>query len=230
MILWRSPVITRTKVTVYAGQERGMNDWSPRGETLPHRRNQRNAGLRTLARLFSSAAAIIAILAICGAPTSARAQSGPTASRLGDLQLGGGFVFARSDYNFAPLHLIGGAFYTTFDKRNHWGGEFNFHQNRGTEDSTVYQRTYEIGPRIFIARGPFIPYAKVLYGRGVYNFHNSVANVAYNMFTFGGGADFQLRRSINLRADYEYQTWAGFPISNLHPSVITIGVAYHFHE
>ena len=38
------------------------------------------------------------------------------------------------------------------------------------------------------------------------------------------------RRSINVRADYEYQTWAGFPIQNLHPSVITIGVAYHFHE
>lgn len=206
-----------------------MNDWSPRGETLPHRRNQYNTGFRTLARLFSYTAAL-AILAACCAPLPARAQSMPTATRLGDLQIGGGFVFATSDYNFTPIHLIGGAAYTTFDKRNHWGGEFNFHQNRATEDSTVYERTYEIGPRIFIARGPFIPYAKVLYGRGVYNFHGGFANLAYNMITFGGGADFQLRRSINLRADYEYQTWMGFPITNLHPSVITIGVAYHFHE
>ncbi len=201
-----------------------MNDWSPRGETLPHR----HTGFCALARLFSYTA-VFAILAIsCAA--HARAQSMPTASRLGDLQIGGGFVFAKSDYNFTPIHLIGGAAYTTFDMRTHWGGEFNFHQNRATEDSTVYERTYEIGPRIFIARGPFIPYAKVLYGRGVYNFHNSVANVAYNMVTFGGGADFQLRRSLNLRADYEYQTWMSFPITNLHPSVITIGVAYHFHE
>jgi hypothetical protein len=230
MILWRSPVITNPKVIVQAGQERGMNDWSRRGATFPSRRNQPNARLRVLARLFSSAAAIFAILAACGAPLPAHAQSMPTATRLGDLQLGGGFVFATSDYNFAPIHLIGGAFYTTFDKRDHWGGEFNFHQNRSTEDSTVYERTYEIGPRIFIARGSFIPYAKVLYGRGVYNFHDSVANVAYNMLTFGGGADFQLRRSLNLRADYEYQTWMGFPITNLHPNVITIGVAYHFHQ
>ena len=230
MILWRSPVIAKSKVTVYAGQERGMNDWSLRGETLPRCCNPPNAGLRTLARLFSSAAAIFAVLGMLGSAAQARAQSGPTASRLGDLQLGGGFVFASSDYNFTPLHFIGGAFYTTFDKRNHWGGEFNFHQNKGTEDSTVYERTYEIGPRIFIARGPFIPYAKVLYGRGVYNFHNSVANVAYNMYTFGGGADFQLRRSLNLRVDYEYQTWMGFPITNLHPNVITVGVAYHFHQ
>jgi opacity protein-like surface antigen len=232
MILWRSPVIAKSKVTVYAGQERGMNDWSLQGETLPDRCKPPNAGLRTVARLFLSAAAILAVVAVLAACAvlPACAQSGPTASRLGDLQLGGGFVFARSDYNFTPLHFIGGAFYTTFDKRDHWGGEFNFHQNKGTEDSTVYQRTYEIGPRIFIARGPFIPYAKVLYGRGVYNFHNSVANVAYNMVTFGGGADFQLRRSLNLRADYEYQTWMGFPIADLHPSVVTIGVAYHFHE
>jgi hypothetical protein len=33
-----------------------------------------------------------------------------------------------------------------------------------------------------------------------------------------------------VRGDYEYQTWMGFPIADLHPSVITIGVAFHFHE
>jgi opacity protein-like surface antigen len=230
MILWRSPVIAKSKVTVYVGQEIGMNDWSLRGETVLRRRNERNTGLRTLARMFSSAATIVAALAILGASPLARAQSMPTASRLGDLQVGGGFVFASSDYNFTPIHLIGGAAYTTFDMRRHWGGEFNFHQNKSTEDSTVYERTYEIGPRIFLARGPFIPYAKVMYGRGVYNFHNSVANVAYNMYTFGGGADIAVRRSLNIRADYEYQTWMEFPITNLHPSVITIGIAYHFHE
>jgi opacity protein-like surface antigen len=217
---------------VYARQERGMNDWSLRGETLPHYRNQNSGGRHTFLKL--AGIAILSILAICCLPMSACAQSMPTASRLGDLQIGGGFVFASSNYNFNPIHLIGGAAYTTFDKRNHWGGEFNFHQNRSTQDSTVYERTYEIGPRIFLARGPLIPYAKVLYGRGVYNFSNSVAksvaNVAYNMYTFGGGADYQLRRSLNLRVDYEYQTWMSFPIKNLHPNVITIGVAYHFHE
>jgi opacity protein-like surface antigen len=167
---------------------------------------------------------------LCCTPRSACAQSETTASRIGDLQLGGGFVFAKSDYNFTPIHLLGGAFYTTFDIRNHWGGEFSIHHSQSSSDSTVYERTYEIGPRVFLHRGPLIPYAKVLYGRGVYNFHSGIANVAYNMYTLGGGADFQLRRSLNLRGDYEYQTWAGFPITNLHPNVITIGVAYHFHE
>ena len=75
-----------------------------------------------------------------------------------------------------------------------------------------------------------MPYAKLMYGRGVYNFHNSVANIAYNVFTVGGGVDWRVLRSWNVRADYEYQTWPGFPLDTLHPQIVTIGIAYHFHE
>lgn len=209
-----------------------MNDWSPQGAALPHSRQRVLVELRWHCRLpiIVFAAAMLLISTAIFPALSARAQSNTAASRIGDLQVGAGFVFAKSNYNFTPINLFGGSLYTTFDIRNHWGAEFNFRHTRASSDSTVYERTYEIGPRIFIARGPFIPYAKVLYGRGVYNFHNNIANIAFNMYTFGGGADFQLRRSINLRADYEYQTWMGFPITNLHPSVITVGVAYHFHE
>lgn len=208
-----------------------MNDGPLQAAMLPLRRNQRASALRGPVRLRRRilAAVRLAISAACLAPVAANAQR-ETASRIGDLQLGGGFVFAKSDYNFTPIHLSGGAFYTTFDKRNHWGGEFDFRHNISSADSTVYERTYEVGPRIFVHRGALIPYAKVLVGRGVYNFSNNIANVAYNIYTFGGGADFQVRRSLNVRADYEYQTWMGFPIADLHPNVITIGVAYHFHE
>lgn len=157
-------------------------------------------------------------------------QGLPTATRAGDLQLGGGFNFARSGYNFTPIHLIGESFYTTFSWKPHWGGEFDFHNVKATEDSTVYERTYEIGPRIFIHRGAVTPYAKVMYGRGVYNFSQSRANIAYNIYTYGAGLDLAVRRSINVRADYEYQNWMGFPLGTLHPSVVTLGVAYHFHE
>ncbi|HKO20006.1 MAG TPA: hypothetical protein VJU82_14070 [Acidobacteriaceae bacterium] len=158
------------------------------------------------------------------------AQGLPTATRAGDLQIGGGFTFARSAYNFTPLHLVGESVYATFDMRHRWGGEFDFHNVKPTEDSTVYERTYEIGPRVFVLRDPFKPYAKVMYGRGVYNFSQSRANIAYNIYTIGGGIDISVRRSLNVRADYEYQNWAGFPLGTLHPSVVTIGAAYHFHE
>ncbi len=203
-----------------------MNDRSHRGETL---RSLRSLRTRVRLRQRLTAAIFLALAAGWILPV-ASAQSLPTASRLGDLQIGGGFVFARSGYNFTPIHLIGGGAYTTFAIRPHWGAEFDFHHTRSTSDTTVYERTYEIGPRVFITRGPLVPYAKIMYGRGVYNFHNSLANVAYNIYTFGGGADFRLTRSINLRGDYEYQNWAGFPLGTLHPSVVTIGAAYHFHE
>src|ERR1035437_10858203 len=208
-----------------------MNDRSPWGEILRSLRNRRTGFLRAGVRMRQPvAAAILLALVTWLAQRPASAQSLPTASRLGDLQIGGGFVFAKSGYNFTPIHLIGGAAYTTFDWRTHYGAEFSFRHNRSSADSTVYERTYEIGPRVYLTRGAFEPYAKVLIGRGVYNFHNSIANVAYNIYTFGGGADFRVRRSLNVRADYEYQNWMGFPLGTLHPNVFTIGVAYHFHE
>jgi opacity protein-like surface antigen len=169
--------------------------------------------------------------AMClGLPLTACGQSMPTATRAGDLQLGGGLVFARSNYNFNPMSLVGGTGYVSFDPKTHYGGEFNFHNVTSTQDSTVYERTYEIGPRVYLVHGSTVPYAKFLYGRGVYNFSNNIANIAYNIYTVGGGADFRVLRSMNIRADYEYQTWPGFPLKTLHPSVITIGVAFHFHE
>jgi hypothetical protein len=178
------------------------------------------------------AAVIALVLMLCCMPSQTHAQyrehALPTASRAGDLQIGGGLLLGTSNYNFTSTRLVGGAGYTTFDVRSHWGAEFNFHNTQSSVDTTVYERTYEIGPRVYVSRGRLAPYAKVLYGRGVYNFHNSIANVAYNIYTFGGGADFAVTRAINVRGDYEYQNWAGFPLGTLHPSIVTIGVAFHF--
>jgi len=191
------------------------------------RGRQSGAGTSSGLRWAIAIAVLLASSAVC-AP--ADAQSKTTASRIGDLQVGGGFVFARSGYNFTPIHLVGFGAYATFDVRPHWGGEVDFRHARATQDSTITQTTYQIGPRVFLQRGPLLPYGKFLIGRGVYNFSGNVANVAYNMYTFGGGADFAVTRSLNVRGDYEYQNWVGFPLGTLHPSVITIGVAYHFHE
>jgi len=200
------------------------------GESLPHRANTPGAApcipVRRLRGSLLSAILLLLGIVCC----TGYAQSLPTASRIGDLQVGGGFVLAHSGYNFTPIRLIGEAGYTTFDWRNHWGGEFDFRNSHSTSDSTVYERTYEIGPRIFLTRGRLTPYAKIMFGRGVYNFHDSVATVAYNMYTYGGGVDVRLTRWLNLRGDYELQNWMQFPLGTLHPSVVTIGLAYHFNS
>jgi hypothetical protein len=169
----------------------------------------------------------LALLLACCLSALARAQSLPTASRIGDLQFGGGFALGNSTYNFNKLSLTGGTAYATFDKRDYWGFEADFRQVRPSTDATIYERTYEVGPRVFFHRGRLAPYGKVLIGRGVYNFSGNIANIAYNLYTVGGGADFSLTPTINLRADYELQNWLNFPLATLRPNLFTIA-AYHF--
>lgn len=173
-------------------------------------------------------ATVLLILAMTFPFATGYSQSLPTATRAGDLQIGGGIVFGKSDYQ--EMKLMGGAFYAAFDFRAHFGLEADFHHAQASEDSTTYARTYEVGPRVHWTYGRLVPYGKVLVGRGVFNYPNNIANLAYNMYTFGGGADFQLTRSINLRGDYEYQNWIGFPLGTLHPTITTVGIAYHFHK
>jgi Outer membrane protein beta-barrel domain len=154
------------------------------------------------------------------------AQSEPTAKRLADLQVGGGFVIEKSDY--LTSNLKGFAAYTTLDVTNHWGGEFVLHQAYSGTGDQSYHRTYEWGPRYHRDYGRFAPYVKAMYARAVFNYPNGVANLAYNMIAFGAGTDFKLMHTVNLRADYEYQDWLSFPPNGLHPQLITIGAAYHF--
>jgi opacity protein-like surface antigen len=165
-----------------------------------------------------------------------QAQATSTASRVADLQIGGGFSIGKSDYG--EPKLIGGAAYIDFDPRSHFGAEFVIHQVNTTSQDGVYERTYEIGGRYFRTYGRLAPYVKVMYGRGVFNYplvydpssqkYVAEANLAYNLVAAGAGADFRLTRRFNLRADYEYQRWFSFPPSGLTPQIVTFGVAYHF--
>ncbi len=153
-------------------------------------------------------------------------QASPTATRKADLQVGGGVVVDFSDYN--PTALKGYAVYATLDVTNHFGGELAFHQANASGGDQLYQRTYEIGPRYHRTYGIFSPYAKAMYGRGVFNFPFGLANLAYNLFAVGGGVDIRVRPYLNVRVDYEYQSWRNFPPQGLTPQLVTIGVAYHF--
>ncbi len=168
--------------------------------------------------------------------TFLQAQATATASQVGNLQAGATFNLASSDY--VPPSLKGFGFYSTFDFKYHFGVEAEFHQlNDPNSAQHIYERTYEVGPRYVMHFRRLAPYTKFMVGRGVFNFPPSpsdpgggpVANLAYNIWAAGVGADYKLRPSINLRVDYEYQRWIGFPPNGLTPQVFGIGVAYHFH-
>lgn len=153
-------------------------------------------------------------------------QATSTASRRADLQVGGGFVIADSDYEVNKVK--GATIYTTLDLTSHLGGELVFHQVNSSSGDSMYERTYEIGPRYFRTYGVVSPYIKAMYGRGVFNFPKGVANLAYNMFAGGAGIDVRVLPYLNVRADFEYQDWLSFPPLGLHPKLYTIGIAYHF--
>ena len=166
-------------------------------------------------------------------PAGVQAQASYAATRAGDLQVGAGVSFGKSDYDSAVFggtgeSLRGFDLYSTFDFKPHFGIEANFRQTKPSYGAQVYERTYEIGGRYVYPFHLLNPYAKLMYGRGVFNYPNNIANLAYNLYSVGAGVDFRLLNSVNLRADYEHQHWFGFPLAPLTPDVATIGVAYHF--
>jgi Outer membrane protein beta-barrel domain len=164
------------------------------------------------------------------------AQAIPTASAQGILQIGGVFDYANSDYD--SVKFKGYGFYTTFDFRYHVGIEGEFHQINDPDSARgVYERTYEIGPRYVMHYGRYRPYGKIMYGRGVFNYPNlpgdpspgPTANLAYNLAAIGVGLDYIVIPAMNVRAEYEYQSWFGFPPNGITPQALRIGVAYRFH-
>jgi hypothetical protein len=187
-------------------------------------------------RTSASARMLVLFLLLGVAHTYLHGQAEPTAIRAGDLQAGGTFSLGNSDY--ATTSFRGFGFYTTFDFRYHLGIEGVVHQINDSNNSTgIYERTYEVGPRYVFHYHRFRPYVRAMYGRGVFNFtpvgNQSTgkygANVAFNLIAGGGGVDYRLRRSVTVRAGYEYQHWLGFLPNGLTPTMLELGAAYHFH-
>jgi opacity protein-like surface antigen len=199
--------------------------------TSPDFRNASKRRTNILATL--RAFALIGLISVTG--SRLHAQATPTASADGELQIGAMFNVGNSDYR--PQKFKGYGFYTTFDFRQHLGIEGEFHQ-LNDPDSTegIYERTYEIGPRYVLHHGRYNPYAKLMYGRGVFKYQwpgdsypGPAAILAYNLGAIGGGVDYRVVPGMNVRADYEYQRWLGFPPNGITPWVVGIGVAFRFH-
>lgn len=184
--------------------------------------------------------AALLLLLVPGLPVLARAQATTaTAIRRADLQVGAGFSggksgsYGQSENPYASVKMAGFGLYATYDFRPHLGVEFDFHQIHSANGEHAYERTYELGPRYVVHLGRFNPYARVMYGRGVFNFPDVNgqlnANLAYNMVVGGAGVDVNLRKHINVRAEYEYQHWFSFPLlGSIAPQVGTVSAAYHF--
>ncbi len=153
-------------------------------------------------------------------------RTAPTAERRADLQIGAGLDLTKPDYTLEHWKGITG--YATLDVAPHLGLEFVFHQTNSTDGSQLYERTYELGPRYVLHYGRYNPFIRATYGRGVFNFPLSQANLAYNAAGLAGGIDIHVRRHVNARAEYEVMRWINFPDNGLQPVNVTIGAAYRF--
>ncbi|MGD0445264.1 MAG: outer membrane beta-barrel protein [Edaphobacter sp.] len=180
-------------------------------------------------------ALLICLLGFGG--TRLHAQAVPTASSGGDLQIGAMYNYADTDYR--PDKFNGYGFYATFDFRYHVGIEGEYHQlNDPDPKDDVFERTYEIGPRYVLRHGRYNPYAKLMFGRGVFQYPlmldasgnlTHTAQLAYNIGAIGVGLDYRIVPGLNARVEYEYQHWFSFPPNGLTPQMLSVGVAYRFH-
>jgi hypothetical protein len=174
---------------------------------------------------------LLSLLLAAGSVSAMQAQRIPTATRTLDIQVGGDFSEVHSDYG---RRMSGFGFYGNIDFKPHLGLAIDFHQVGGSLNT--YERSYEIGGRYVIRRRRYDPYAKLMYGRGIFNFPPYIpggpaaANLAYNMVVIGGGVDYKLKPYLNIRGDFEYQDWfSNLGLNNgLTPYLGTVGVAYHF--
>ena len=192
---------------------------------------KRSRVLWTISRL------LLALFLVGLGASQLHGQALPAASAPGAFQIGAMFNIAASDY--APQTFYGYGFYTTFDFKYHVGIEGEYHQiNDSNSAEGIYERTYEIGPRYVLHYGRYHPYAKVMYGRGVFNYPSvsddttghfgPAATLGYNIGAIGAGLDYRVLWAMTVRADYEYQRWFSFPPNGLTPMVVSVGVAYHF--
>ena len=168
----------------------------------------------------------LALSFLLGGTTALFAQATPTASRLGDVQIGIAYTLASPSYP-PRTTFQGAAIYGDFDFRRHLGIEAEIHRVYSTTGNQNYEQSYDIGARYFRTYGSLVPYVKGMIGRGNYNYPFGQTNLGYVMFAGAAGADFKLGPWLRVRGEYQVQHWNGFTPS-LAPKLVTIGVAYHF--
>ena len=102
----------------------------------------------------------------CSVSPILHAQAIPTESRLGDLKIGGGVLHRRLGL-LPPVQRRRRLLQLRLSSP-HWRRRASFISSRALE--YLYEKTYEVGGRYYRIYRKFVPYAKVMYGRGVFNF------------------------------------------------------------
>ena len=152
-------------------------------------------------------------------------QAHPTATALSNVQIGGGFTYARTDYG--QKGNKGLTVYGDYDMGAHWGGEAEYHYTSISTPNQVSENSFLVGPRFIVRKNNFQLYGKGMLGLGRISYPPARVRETDFVFAAGGGVEYRLGDHLTLRPiDFEYQRWS-FQ-TGLTPKVITIGAAYRF--
>ncbi len=158
-------------------------------------------------RRFLIVAALLMAPGFVAAQSDYSAERGPVA-----FTVGGSYSFFNAAYG--GYKVMGPVAYGEFSPLiwDHAAleGEGRWLTMGGSRGFSEYN--YLIGPvyRMTLSEHrAFHPYVKGLVGAGIVDFPNHLAVGRYFVAAPGGGVDYTLNRRWRVRADYEYQIWAG---------------------
>jgi hypothetical protein len=186
-------------------------------------------GIEAVSRRIAAGAGAL-VLALSA--TYCAGQASYTATGPGTyVSVGATFSAFNSDYG---KRLIGGeSLYVDANLYRRYGVEaearrFNVH----ADPDGASERTYLVGPKISFLKRGYRPYAKLLVGRGEFNFPYNYAQGSYFVAAPGGGVDFRVKHSkFSLRmVDFEYQMWPQFTFGALHPYGVSAGISYQVYS
>ena len=161
---------------------------------------------------------IIAFSFVCCAGTMLRGQAAYTANGPGSyVSLGATASGYQSDYGH--LLLGGTSVFLDVNLYRRIGFEAEVRSSRLHSDDDIRESTYLAGPRVSAFGRTWRPYAKLLVGRGDFNFPSNYAHGSYFVAGPGLGLDWRLRnnRVIVRVVDFEYQDWPKFSYGSIRP-------------
>jgi hypothetical protein len=168
------------------------------------------------------------------------AQARPTASRVSQFSVFGGYSPTETDFGAHTYNgYMFGADFGVFPAKWWFSPSLEFRYTHA-KNTPVTEHSYLIGPRIEKDFGRFRPYAEFLAGTGAIYYHPIIvagdANDGGRNFAYGGGIDVGLAHHVSLKLDFLKQNWNLGKDGNfqnigdytLAPYSATVGVAYNF--
>ena len=175
--------------------------------------------LRSHVLLLASAPCLLVSTRVLG-------QAAPTATGSGGYIAIGAAV---SGYHFpyGQQDLAGFTVFADGNLTRRLGVEGEFRRmNLHTSEETRFDN-YLIGPKYSFAHGRYLPYAKVLLGRGDFTYPFAYAKGSYFAVAPGAGLDVRIfgARAFFRVLDFEYQSWPNSTFGATHPYGLSSGLS-----